>query len=114
MFAVSDTAIRMSLEANLLPSITSVISLADQAEKDSFMMAMNVKEEPSELPEGLDPHDKVVTFFIKYSFLMNVKEELKNGIIEQLVPSEEFPGNISSVLYCFEGVVIAAQCTATF
>ncbi|PSN44253.1 Transcription-associated protein 1 [Blattella germanica] len=55
----ANTPIRMSSDANLLPAITSVINLSDTAEKDTFVMSMNVKEEPSDLSEGIDAHDKV-------------------------------------------------------
>ncbi|KAJ9592433.1 hypothetical protein L9F63_015849, partial [Diploptera punctata] len=57
--AASNTPIRMSSDSNLLPSITSVINLADQAEKDNFVMAMNVKEEPNDISDGLEAHIKV-------------------------------------------------------
>lgn len=50
----------MSSDANLLPGITSVINMADSAEKDSFVNLVNVKEEPSDIPEGLDGQEKVV------------------------------------------------------
>jgi hypothetical protein len=50
----------MSSDANLLPGITSVINMADSAEKDSFVSLVNVKEEPSDVPEGLDAQEKVV------------------------------------------------------
>jgi hypothetical protein len=50
----------MSSDANLLPGITSVINLADSAEKDSFVNLLNMKEEPSDIPDGLDAQDKVV------------------------------------------------------
>ncbi|XP_069681279.1 transformation/transcription domain-associated protein isoform X3 [Periplaneta americana] len=56
--AAPNTPIQMSSNANLLPSITSVINLADSAEKDSFVMSVNVKEEPAEIPESMDTHDK--------------------------------------------------------
>ncbi|PNF39458.1 hypothetical protein B7P43_G11093, partial [Cryptotermes secundus] len=57
--ASSNTLIRMSSDANLLPGITSVINMADSAEKDSFVNLVNVKEEPSDIPEGLDGQEKV-------------------------------------------------------
>jgi hypothetical protein len=50
----------MSSVTNLLPGITSVINMADSVEKDSFVNLMNVKEEPSDIPEGLDAQEKVV------------------------------------------------------
>jgi hypothetical protein len=50
----------MSSDANLLPGITSVINMADSAEKDSFVNLMKVKEEPSDIPDGLDSQEKVV------------------------------------------------------
>jgi hypothetical protein len=50
----------MSSDTNLLPGITSVINMADSAEKDSFINLMNVKEEPSEVADGLDAQEKVV------------------------------------------------------
>lgn len=57
--ACSNTTIRMSSDANLLPGITSVINMADSAEKDSFVNLMKVKEEPSDIPDGLDSQEKV-------------------------------------------------------
>ncbi|GFG36813.1 hypothetical protein Cfor_08647 [Coptotermes formosanus] len=57
--ASSNTTIRMSSDTNLLPGITSVINMADSAEKDSFVNLMNVKEEPSDMPDGLDSQEKV-------------------------------------------------------
>jgi hypothetical protein len=50
----------MSSDTNLLPGITSVINMADSAEKDSFIILMNVKEEPSDVPDGLEAQEKVV------------------------------------------------------
>jgi hypothetical protein len=50
----------MSSDTHLLPGITSVINMADSAEKDSFVSLVNVKEEPNDLPDGLDSQEKVV------------------------------------------------------
>ena len=50
----------MSSDTHLLPGITSVINMTDSAEKDSFVSLVNVKEEPSDLPDGLDSQEKVV------------------------------------------------------
>lgn len=52
----------MSSDTHLLPGITSVINMADSAEKDSFVSLVNVKEEPSDIPDGLDSQsqEKVV------------------------------------------------------
>jgi hypothetical protein len=50
----------MSSDTNLLPGITSVINLADSAEKDNFVSLLNMKEEPSDAADGLDAHVKVV------------------------------------------------------
>jgi len=50
----------MSSDTHLLPGITSVINMADSTEKDSFVSLVNVKEEPSDLPDGLDSQEKVV------------------------------------------------------
>jgi hypothetical protein len=57
----------MSSDTNLLPGITSVINMADSAEKDSFVNLMNVKEEPNDIPEGLDSQEKVVCIDISVS-----------------------------------------------
>jgi hypothetical protein len=61
---ISDTPIRMSSDTNLLPGITSVINLADSAEKDNFVSLLNMKEEPSDAADGLDAHVKVVCISI--------------------------------------------------
>jgi hypothetical protein len=58
----------MSSDTNLLPGITSVINLADSAEKDSFVNLLNMKEEPTEIPEGLDAQDKVVCIGMSLPF----------------------------------------------
>jgi len=50
----------MSSDTHLLPGITSVINMADSAEKDCFVNLVNVKEEPCDLPDGLDSQEKVV------------------------------------------------------
>lgn len=70
----------MSSNANLLPSITSVINLADSAEKDSFVMSVNVKEEPAEIPESMDTHDKVVCIIILdvKKFMMLIDRIIRN------------------------------------
>jgi hypothetical protein len=34
--------------------------MADSAEQGSFVNLMNVKEEPSDMPDGLDSQEKVV------------------------------------------------------
>jgi hypothetical protein len=50
----------MSSDTNLLPGITSVINMADPAEKDRFIKLMNMKEEPSDIPDGLEAQEKVL------------------------------------------------------
>lgn len=50
----------MSSDTHLLPGITSVINMADSAEKDSFVNLVNVKEEQTDIPDGLDSQEKVV------------------------------------------------------
>lgn len=58
MFIVflTDNQIQLARESGLLPSLSSVIVLADPADKDNFLMYSSVIDEPAEIDTNfLDP-----------------------------------------------------------
>lgn len=49
----SGTQIQLASESGLLPSISSVINLADQAEKDNFVVFTSISEDLADLEPGM-------------------------------------------------------------
>lgn len=56
MLFMAGNQVQLARESGLLPSLSSVIVLADPADKDNFMMYSSVIEEPADIDTNfLDP-----------------------------------------------------------
>ncbi|XP_043599030.1 transformation/transcription domain-associated protein isoform X1 [Bombus pyrosoma] len=74
--ANSTTQIQMSNQDTLLPSITSVINMADSEEHKNFIIYSSIKEEPQDISETTDVKDEILDMDLSNIDSTTVPEEI--------------------------------------
>lgn len=99
--ANSTTQIQMSNQDTLLPSVTSVINMADSEEHKNFIIYSSIKEEPQDISETADIKDDILDMDLSNVDSAIVPEEIitsgKATLTQLIAKQDEFIQNAKKI-----------------